>query len=121
MKYNQILLDLYKCRCGKSKLLSKSFVKKIGLEALYKMRMHKFGEILEKIDEKKYGRKLKWGSGVSYIIGIIESHIAIHTLAEREEIKIDIFSCRPFSSQQVIKLFVERFQAEKYETNKLLR
>lgn len=48
--------------------------------------------------------------GISGFVFIAESHISIHTFAERCYINIDVFSCKEFDAQQAIKFFKEKFQ-----------
>jgi S-adenosylmethionine decarboxylase len=55
--------------------------------------------------------------GISGIVFIAESHISLHTFVERSYINIDIFSCRDFNAQQVIKDLVNEFQLTKFISN----
>jgi S-adenosylmethionine decarboxylase len=48
--------------------------------------------------------------GISGFVFIAESHISIHTFAERRYVNIDIFSCKDFNAEQVIKDFKDKFQ-----------
>jgi len=41
--------------------------------------------------------------GVSAFVLIAESHISIHTFPERSYLNIDIFSCKEFDAEQVIR------------------
>ncbi len=47
--------------------------------------------------------------GVSGFVLIAESHISIHTFPERRYMNIDIFSCKEFDAERVIKEFQEHF------------
>ena len=42
-------------------------------------------------------------SGISGFVIIAESHLSIHTFPKRNYINIDIFSCKPFDSDRVLK------------------
>ena len=48
--------------------------------------------------------------GISGFVFIAESHISIHTFVERCYINIDVFSCKDFNAEQVIKDFKDKFQ-----------
>jgi S-adenosylmethionine decarboxylase len=48
--------------------------------------------------------------GISGFVFIAESHISIHTFVERRYINIDVFSCKDFNAEQVIKDLKEKFQ-----------
>lgn len=48
--------------------------------------------------------------GISGFVFIAESHISIHTFAERRYVNIDVFSCRDFNAEQAIKDFRDKFQ-----------
>jgi S-adenosylmethionine decarboxylase len=48
--------------------------------------------------------------GISGFVFIAESHISIHTFVERRYINIDVFSCKDFNAEQVVKDFENKFQ-----------
>jgi S-adenosylmethionine decarboxylase len=48
--------------------------------------------------------------GVSGFVFIAESHISLHTFVERCYINIDVFSCKDFNAEQVVKDFKEKFK-----------
>ena len=48
--------------------------------------------------------------GVSGFVFIAESHISIHTFAERHYVNIDVFSCKDFDAEKVIRDFKNKFQ-----------
>ena len=48
--------------------------------------------------------------GVSGFVFIAESHISIHTFAERSYINIDVFSCKDFNAEQVVRDIKDKFQ-----------
>jgi len=48
--------------------------------------------------------------GISGFVFIAESHISIHTFAERCYVNIDVFSCKDFNAEQAIKGFKDKFQ-----------
>ncbi|MFQ5925020.1 MAG: S-adenosylmethionine decarboxylase [Dehalococcoidia bacterium] len=48
--------------------------------------------------------------GISGFVLIAESHISIHTFPERCLVNIDVFSCKDFDSDQVIKDIQAKFE-----------
>jgi len=48
--------------------------------------------------------------GISGFVFIAESHISIHTFVERCYVNIDVFSCKDFNAEQVVKDFKDKFQ-----------
>jgi len=52
---------------------------------------------------------------------IAESHISIHTFPERGLINIDVFSCKEFDPERVIKDIQAKFKLTEVETRLLNR
>ena len=48
--------------------------------------------------------------GISGFVFIAESHISIHTFVERCYVNIDVFSCKNFDADKVVKDFKDKFQ-----------
>jgi len=48
--------------------------------------------------------------GISGFVFIAESHISIHTFVERCYVNIDVFSCKDFNAEQVVKDFRDTFK-----------
>jgi len=59
--------------------------------------------------------------GVSGYVLIAESHISIHTFVERRYVNIDIFSCKDFDADQVMKDLSQRLQLTNMRTHLLDR
>jgi len=57
--------------------------------------------------------------GISGLVLIAESHISIHTFVERCYVNIDVFSCKDFNTEQVIKDFQDKFQLTRF-TSRLI-
>ncbi len=53
--------------------------------------------------------------GISGFVIIAESHIAIHTFAEKGFFTLDIFSCKPFDIDLAIKHVIDFFAPDNYE------
>jgi len=59
--------------------------------------------------------------GISGFVFIAESHISIHTFVERLYINIDVFSCKDFNAEQVIKDLKDKFQLTKLSSRLINR
>jgi len=59
--------------------------------------------------------------GISGLVFIAESHISIHTFVERCYINIDVFSCKDFNAEQIIKDFIDKFQLTRFTTRLINR
>ncbi len=59
--------------------------------------------------------------GVSGFVFIAESHISIHTFAERSYVNIDVFSCKDFDTDSAVEFFREQFKLIKFSTRVLNR
>ena len=54
--------------------------------------------------------------GISGFVLIAESHISIHTFVEHSFVNIDIFSCKDFDAEQVIKDLKGKFKLSEVKT-----
>ncbi|HXG42717.1 MAG TPA: S-adenosylmethionine decarboxylase [Dehalococcoidia bacterium] len=59
--------------------------------------------------------------GISGVVMIAESHIAVHTFPERGMVWADIFSCRPFEAGPVLDDLRRRFGLKELEVQELRR
>ena len=59
--------------------------------------------------------------GVSGFVVIAESHISIHTFPERRLVNVDVFSCKEFDAERVIKDIRAQFELTEDETHLLDR
>jgi len=59
--------------------------------------------------------------GISGFVLIAESHISIHTFVERCYVNIDVFSCKRFDADQVIRDLSDRLQLTEVKTRLLER
>jgi S-adenosylmethionine decarboxylase len=55
-------------------------------------------------------------AGITGVVIIAESHIAIHTFPERGFLSADIFSCRAFEPSPALAFLTERFEIQRYAT-----
>ena len=54
--------------------------------------------------------------GVTGVVIIAESHLAIHTFPNKRFISIDIFSCKPFDPGKALQGLADQFEMGRYET-----
>ncbi len=59
--------------------------------------------------------------GISGVVMIAESHIAVHTFPERGMVWADIFSCRPFQAEPVLADLRRRFRLQGLSVQELQR
>jgi len=59
--------------------------------------------------------------GISGFVLVAESHISIHTFVERGYVNMDVFSCKDFNADQVIKDLGNRLQLTGIRTHLLDR
>jgi S-adenosylmethionine decarboxylase len=54
--------------------------------------------------------------GLSGVVVIHESHIAVHTWPRRGELQADVYSCKRFDAEKVLDHFVHDFGIGSYDT-----
>ena len=59
--------------------------------------------------------------GISGFVLIAESHISVHTFPEKQYLSLDMFSCKPFDTQQAVLTIKDYFNIQKYEMKVLDR
>jgi S-adenosylmethionine decarboxylase len=59
--------------------------------------------------------------GYSAFVMIYESHISVHTFARRGFVTLDVYSCKPFSSEGMISYLKEVFQPKDFDVLKFDR
>lgn len=69
----------------------------------------------------KYQGEVADDWGLSGIVLIAESHIAIHTFPEKGFITLDIFSCKDFDTRQAVDYFVDCFNPTNWDEQLLMR
>ncbi|WP_245958825.1 adenosylmethionine decarboxylase [Meiothermus luteus] len=65
---------------------------------------------------QRYPAALGQAEGITGVVIIAESHIAIHTFPAQRFISVDIFSCKEFDLGKALGYVVERFEIGRYET-----
>ena len=56
-------------------------------------------------------------AGISGIVMIVESHISVHTYANKDCFFMDVFSCKPFDHQKVIEHMKRVYAPKELEIN----
>jgi S-adenosylmethionine decarboxylase len=51
--------------------------------------------------------------GLTGFVTIAESHLAVHTFPDNGRVYVDIFSCKQFDKEMVIKIFKETFKPKR--------
>jgi S-adenosylmethionine decarboxylase len=59
--------------------------------------------------------------GISGFVLIAESHISVHTFPDKRYLSVDMFSCKPFDTQQAVETIQKYFKIQKYEMKVLDR
>ena len=59
--------------------------------------------------------------GLSAFVMIAESHISIHTFPEDKLVTADVYSCKPFDTEQTISMFEVAFDAREIKTQLIKR
>jgi len=65
---------------------------------------------------QRYPALLGQVEGISGVVIIAESHIAIHTFPSERFISVDIFSCKEFDLAKALEHVVKHFEIGRYET-----
>lgn len=113
-KGTHLIIDAYGCKQNldnvkKIKNLLNDLVDMVGMKKLSNAKVV-FYEAEKPIN-----------SGVTGIILLNESHISIHTYSNRDEIYMDIFSCRPFDPDNVKKYLKDFFKIDKLKQKVIRR
>lgn len=66
---------------------------------------------------QRYGGLIPADSGVTGVVIVAESHIAIHTFPQRGFLSVDVFSCKEFDVQRALTYLVDSFEMGRFETH----
>ncbi|PYE52841.1 S-adenosylmethionine decarboxylase [Deinococcus yavapaiensis KR-236] len=66
---------------------------------------------------QRYNGTTPEDSGVTGVVIIAESHIAIHTFPQRGFLSVDVFSCKEFDVQKALNYLIEHFEMGRYDTH----
>ena len=59
--------------------------------------------------------------GLTGFVIVDKSHISIHTFDEGDKAAIDVFSCRPFEEENVLRYLEQNIPFKKFHTQTLIR
>ena len=68
-----------------------------------------------------YEGKIPEDKGITGIVIIAESHIALHSFTEKDYVFIDVFSCKTFDYEATADYIISEFDAKVYEKNVVMR
>lgn len=105
-----LMIDGY--HANAEKLADFELVRRVLEELPQEMQMTK---VLPPIVQR-YAEHPGHSEGVTGVVLIAESHIAIHTFPSQRFISVDIFSCKEFDLGLALGSVVERFEIGRYET-----
>lgn len=113
MRGYHLIIDAFKC--NKEKLDNFVFIKEFLINLIKQIDM----EILS----GPYLSKAKGGEppGITGVVVITTSHISIHTFTDTKHFWLDVFSCKEFDKDNVIKIIKKEFEMEKIRTRFLIR
>jgi S-adenosylmethionine decarboxylase len=113
------MLDLH--GCNKKKLMDQKLVYKILDELPDMMGVHKVMPpyVIPYEGSNEQGKFDR--GGISGVVIIAESHISIHTFQAQGYAFVDIFSCKDFNSDSVIKPLMKAFDAKSCDKTFLTR
>lgn len=66
---------------------------------------------------RRYAGTTAQDGGVTGVVVIAESHIAIHTFPQRGFLSVDVFSCKDFDVQKALNSLIEHFEVGRYDTH----
>lgn len=105
-----LMIDGY--HANAAKLADFELVRRVLEELPLEMEMTK---VLPPIVQR-YTEQPGHAEGVTGVVLIAESHIAIHTFPGQRFISVDIFSCKEFDLGKALGSVVRRFEIGRYET-----
>ena len=88
-----------------------NIVKMLGMRMLLKPVLVKCDKELNSWDQ----------GGISAFVMIAESHISVHTFPDAGLVTADVYSCKPFDTDQAIQIFKKVFQAQEIKTQIIKR
>jgi len=106
-----LVLEAYNCK-NKNKLADKDTIRQLLAEFPSQLNMT---TIMEPQVMYYDGGEIPDDKGVSGFVIIAESHIAIHTFAEKGFLTLDIFSCKEFNIEAAIDYVLRFFEPTHYE------
>lgn len=115
-KGTHILADLYQCQGSKNLLTKKESLKKLMIEVIKKVGLGVLDSIFYQFPK----------AGVTGVVLLAESHLAIHTWPEKKYLTLDIFVCNltrdnTKRAHRAFKMFLGSFRPLKVKKKILKR
>ena len=105
-----LMLDMY--GCNKNNLNSLDFIWTLLDKIPNLIEMHKITQpYVFAYSDEKFPEKY----GISGVVIIAESHVSVHTFPEKLFATVDVYSCRDFEDDNLIKFLLKEFEAIDYE------
>lgn len=114
-----LIFDAYGCPL--EKLNSKELCYEVLVKILELTGMHQIHDPIVISADSNEALGGKDPGGFSGFVMIQESHISIHTFAKRGFVTVDLYSCKAFKADDVIKYLDEFFEAADTDVLKLER
>ena len=103
--------------CNRDRLTDEKLVRDFLDQFPEKIGMHKISE--PHAFEYHGDKPEDWG--VSGFVLIAESHIAVHTFPEHQQVWVDIFSCKGFETTPSVQMVVDTFAIGKTQVHLIER
>ena len=102
-----LIIDLKGCR-NLEKLSDKRFIKNFLLELVGIAKM----KAITKPNVLYYEHEDRRESGVTGFVIISDSHISVHTYPFKESLYLDLFSCKIFDSERIVRYIKDVFRPD---------
>ena len=113
MNYNHLMIDAFGCENTEDS----DFIKNFLLQSVKVTKMNLITQPRIKGQKKVVNPQIFGGSkklpGITGVAIIETSHISIHTFSDTKKINFDIYSCRHFSNESVLRHFRKNFSPKK--------
>lgn len=106
---NHFILDIYDCQ--EEQISHVENVRPLLHNIIEILNLSKVNESYKQFDPV----------GVTGVILLEESHLSIHTWPEKQFAAMDIFSCKPFNSEEIITIVAEHLGTQKIKTKNIVR
>lgn len=106
-----LILDIR--NCNKDKLKDQEGIKNLFIETCNEIEM----KVILGPESMKYSGAVPEDWGVTCFLVLAESHMSMHSFVEREFVTLDLYSCKYFNHEKVIKKCVEFFEPRNFKTD----
>lgn len=67
---------------------------------------------MRKLCEPIWFKGAEWLKGISAIVVIETSHIAMHTFSDRNKISFDLYSCKDYDTEKIVDYIIKNIKCE---------